>query len=405
MDEKLEDFCREISSSQQTCEELQGCAEKLVRLLKQRSKFHLGDWKLLGGINTRGLELTIYNNNNKSEVLKDWEEILLLNSDVNEDNIDRTASSLRFIFNDIPCKVFVAAQYDTEKLISYLQNSNNPLDYAEYLEAELSIVRNDWINSQTEFTKDIIRLANYWNYSILWDKNIPERTLMFELLAMKTAREELEKTTFPHHKKTFVKFLQHVQYLQQQVVIFEDFYAMNNISTNRAPLFLDPVNPTNNLCRNIHHEFYTFFSKCATTTLQIFDSGSENLQQIFFPQPMLWNLLEYNRLLLKPKNYLVGVSFYNSTIPKTVIRARSLNKDLIKNMVNVLSTHINNTLSKLPDISDQDVQEKVTIFLNKMDNDEHRKWIPLQESHDDRAVTLMVPIIGRNKGLFLSFDV
>ena len=282
MDEKLEDFSREITSSQQTSEELQGCAEKLVRLLKLKSKFHFGDWKLLWENSTRGLEVTIYSNNNKSEVLKDWEEILLLNSDVNEDDIDRTASSLRFIFNDIPCKVFVAAQYDTDKLINYLQNSNNPLDYAEYLEAELSIVRNDWINSQTEFTKDIIRLANYWNYSILWDKNIPERKIIFELLALKTAREELEKTAFPHHKKTFVKFLQHVQYLQQQVVIFEDFYAMNNIYTNRAPLFLDPVNPTNNLCRNIHHEFFTCFPKCATTTLQFFFQDLRICSKYFF---------------------------------------------------------------------------------------------------------------------------
>ena len=120
---------------------------------------------------------------------------------------------------------------------------------------------------------------------------------------------------------------------------------------------------------------------------------------------MLWNLLEYNRLLLKPKNYLVGVSFYNSTIPKTVIRIRSLCKDLVQNMINVLSTHVSNTVSKRPDITDHNIKKEVEIFLNKMDNDEDGEWITSQESHDDRAITLMVPITGRNKGLFLSFNV
>ena len=73
---------------------------------------------------------------------------------------------MSFTFNDIPCKVFIAAEYDTDILMNYLQQNNNPLQSAEYLEGQVSIVKDDWVNSQTELTKDIIRLANYWTNSI-----------------------------------------------------------------------------------------------------------------------------------------------------------------------------------------------------------------------------------------------
>merc|ERR1712013_17783 len=106
----------------------------------------------------------------------------------------------------------------------------------------------------------------------------------------------------------------------------------------------------------------------------------------------------------KPKNYIVGVRFYSSTIPKTLIRTRFLNKDLVQNMVNVLSTHVSNTVSKIPDIPDHDVLKEVKTFFNKMENEE-LEWITSHDSHDNRAATLMVPISGRNKGVFLSFNV
>ena len=344
MDEQLEEFCRKITPSQQLCDELNQYAEVLIRLLKQKSRFPPRHWKLLGGFDSKtfiakGLEVVIYSNSsNKADVLNDFEEVLLLNSEVAEVDIIKTASSLSFSFKELPCKVYVATLYYTDmrklqaKLMNDIQQRNNPLEVSKYYEAELTIVRNDWLNNQTEFTKDIIRLSNYWNNSILWFKHIPERSLVFELLAVKTAREELEKTAFPHHKKTFVKFLQKVQYLQDQIVMFEDYYTMREVPT--APLILDPVNPTLNICRDLGPNFYQMFSMCATTTLQVFDSGSANLQKIFFPQPLLWKLLENERFEFKPRNYIIGIEFYSSQIPKSVIRTRANSRNLIENMLN-----------------------------------------------------------------------
>ena len=49
---------------------------------------------------------------------------------------------------------------------------------------------------------------------------------------------------------------------------------------------------------------------------------------------------------------------------------------------------------------------RVDRFINRMKNDdEDREWMSTTETHEDRAVTVMVPLIGKDKGLFLSFDV
>jgi len=423
MDLHLEEFCSSITPALKICEEMNESAEKLVRLFRQKSNYTVKDWKLLGGYDSKtflanGVELVIYiDNKNKSDVLNDFEEVLLMNSEEKEDSFKKTICSLSVSFKEIPYKVYVAVEYDSNlktvqtKIMNYVRQGNNPVERGRYFEAELSIVRDDWVNSQTEFTKDIIRLCNYWNNSILWDQNTPERSLVLELLAMKTAKEELEKTSFPHHKKTFVKFLQKVQYLQGQIVIFDDYYSVREVPENirnQVPLLLDPVNPTNNICREIGPDFYQMFSKCATTTLQMFDSGCENLQQIFTPQPMLWMLLQNKPIQLRPRRYLIQIKLYNSQMTKSVIRinpGRGI-KDFVQNMLNVLSINIKNIETKKPGISDQELQREGEIFMNKMDNcNEDRKWASSTESHENKAVTLMVPLNGQNNGLFLSFDV
>ena len=425
MDEILENFCNLITPSVQTCEEVTENTEKLVHLLKRKSNYPVNRWKIIGGFDSKTfivsrVELVIYVNNNnqaKGSVLTDWMDVLLLNSEAQEEDLKKTDCSLSFPFKEIPFNVFVAVEYDKNLrnqqkiVVNYIQQGNNPIQRSNYLEGELCEARDDFINGQPEFTKDIVRLANYWNNSILWDKNTPERSVVFELLAIGTAKEELEKTAFPHHKKTFVKFLQKVQNLRSQTTVFEEYYTALDVPLNirnQRPLVLDPVNPTNNVCRDIGLEFYNMFSKCATTTLQMFDSGCENMQQLFFPQPMLWKLLKTKSFLSEPRNYLIEIKFYSSKMKKSIIRLRpdEVIKGLVHNMLNVLSTHVKNIETKKPDISVEEVQKEGKKLINRMKNDdEDREWMSTTETHEDRAVTVIVPLIGKDKGLFLSFDV
>ena len=342
MDETLESFCKKITPSHNACEKISDIAKKLVQMLVQKSSYPIKRFKVVGGFNSKtstttsaGVDLLIYGSYNyattsKNIILSDWTDVILLKTDLQPEDVQTSPCSFTFVFQGISFRLLLAFEYSCslkeqqEIVVDSIRKSGN-MEMNQYFEADLSEIQEDFIASQTEFTKDLVRLADYWNNSILWGKSSPQRSHILSLMAVHTGIEEQKKTSFPHHKKSFITFLQKVQCIEKQKVGFEQFYKFAKVPQNlmnQTPLVLDPANPYRNLCNGLPQDFYTMSRDCATTTLRMLDNGCEDMRMLFFPQPMLWKFLQSTRISFHPESYLISRHFYNKQVPSTIVRTR-----------------------------------------------------------------------------------
>ena len=76
---------------------------------------------------------------------------------------------------------------------------------------------------------------------------------------------------------------------------------------------------------------------------------------------------------------------------------------MVRSLLKALETFTNN-LEKRGENDTKVIQDEVENFVNNMTNRKD-KWIPCEDNHDSRSVTLIVPIAGIERAVFLSFDV
>ena len=144
------------------------------------------------------------------------------------------------------------------------------------------------------FLFQVARLAKFWNSTILYNGSQFKRSYRFELLGVKAGQEEEDHNKdHPSIFRAFRLFLIKVETIDQQEVIFTDFYDKTKIPDyieKQRPLLMDPTNPFHNLMVNFDLSVQQLFSKYATESLKRLNHGFPDFKSLFQPQPVLVNV-------------------------------------------------------------------------------------------------------------------
>lgn len=128
----------------------------------------------------------------------------------------------------------------------------DPVVYGHYFSPGLDVVHVLFIKKQTEFTRNLIRLAKFWDKHIVLEKPLTGRSALIELIAVKIAQEDELKKAIPTISAAFWQFLLRVQDFNNLNIAWTVCYTLSDVQSEIAserPLVLDPANPYNNLAK------------------------------------------------------------------------------------------------------------------------------------------------------------
>uniref|UniRef100_T1IMN7 2'-5'-oligoadenylate synthetase 1 domain-containing protein n=1 Tax=Strigamia maritima TaxID=126957 RepID=T1IMN7_STRMM len=107
----------------------------------------------------------------------------------------------------------------------------------------------EFLDRQTPFTINLIRLAKYWNRSIYIGEYVAGRTTLIEVMAVYAAQLEDRSLI-----GAFSIFLDLMRNLKLVNITFDMFYPLSEVNEyllEERPLVLDPTNPYNNLAHDL----------------------------------------------------------------------------------------------------------------------------------------------------------
>jgi len=201
----------------------------------------------------------------------------------------------------------------------------------------------------------------------------------------------------------------------------------------QMPLLLDPSNQFNNLLEtkhgkfNLKHntnldEFISFISDAAGICLQMIGNGIRDINMIFYPQPLLYQLKKTEEwIVIKQSSYLVGIHEIEDVLgpmknqnmmvgcmPGYVIRDPKGDKFIydIEAILFAYSGYIYNLLGTKKNISDIEIKDGIESFVDRM-NDQENKWSPSSQKHTSKAVSMFIPIevfSNSTRGVGISLD-
>ena len=253
----------------------------------------------------------------------------------------------------------------------------------------------------------VARLAKYWNSTIFYNGSQFRRSYRFELLGVVAGQEEEQSNSNrPSILRAFRLFLRRVETINQQEVIFTDFYDKTKIPdyiAEQRPLLMDPTNPFHNLMVNFDSSAQQLFSQYARESLNRLETVDfPDFKGLFQPQPKLFQAgPEMN--LPEPVNWLIGSRSRNQFFqPNLKVRKSSLDTDkpTLSNIKKILSAFLF--------VADLEAQHKeadkiefakksIKEIIDDLFHGSRRSWTSSQDCHENYDVTFEIPI-GREGG-------
>ena len=265
------------------------------------------------------------------------------------------------------------------------------------------------------------RLAKGWNSTIICTEPLFGRSYTFELLGIAAGRNEENLNPDPSILSAFRKFLEIVQDIGQQSIIFDysvDFYSRSDTPHEilaQKPLILDPSNPYNNIMAGFRGRnsviIQKTFSNCAKETLERLERVEEQiettpefpqLKEIFLPQPRP-PLIGPVRM---PQGWLIGAqSGVRRLQPKVVVRNRELGKKKKSEISDyqkafsafLFISNIEANYKMMPGDRKMSAQESIQKSIDHLlgrggGSGCQSNWSASQETHADYDVTFEIPI-------------
>merc|ERR1719481_426732 len=118
----------------------------------------------------------------KNNILRDWFDILLLNTDIKEEHVKQTQHSLQFNFEGIEMDLLVAVNFSSDvakqqkQVMQYINNNEKPAKTSSNMSAELTELAVQFVKKKSKFVHDLARLAKFWNQTILFSGYISGRS-------------------------------------------------------------------------------------------------------------------------------------------------------------------------------------------------------------------------------------
>jgi len=472
----------DIPNLQQFTERMSGIGlddyvKKVKKVMQQifellhKSKVPLDRCRLVGGLEKKtstpikaDADVVVFFNDvgkSKESILQDFQDILLLNTNLKERQIKIKHHSMKFVMNGIPFDLLIAknnvppnsndvigdqrkmSMLEIEKASNYtLHKKMEALTLSAYCKSLLEDLGVQVTESSVEFIKkqgkiahDLAKLAKYWNQQMLFKKYVYGRSTIMELLAIKAGQEEENNNPHPSLGNALKRFLEKVCFIEQCNIYFLEYYNLNDIPADmllQKPLLLDPSNQFNNLLESKQgkfkvkpntnlNEFMSFISNAAGICLQMIGNGCRDVNMIFYPQPLLYQLKKREEwIVIKQGSYLVSIDKIDELgpmekhnmmvdcMPGYVIRDPKGDKFMydIEAILFAYSGYIYNLMGTKKYLSDTEIKDGMESFINKM-NDRECTWIPSSESHATKAVSMFIPIevySNLTRGLCISLD-
>jgi len=447
-DGKLEEFSKSLALP--NFESQARSAVKDISEALKTSKYTFDRCRLVGGLGKKtstsvkpDADIAVFYNDkdvNKEYVVQELRQIL--NSKENVTNMlpgGYGSNTIQFTFNEeVPVDLVVARNYANEsdgedtaskqmnnsiKIVR--QHGDHPKSVSD-LGAETTESSLQFMKSKGPFVNSVARLCKYWSQAIFFKEYVYGKSLIFELLATKAALMEETKNKPGSIYNGFKTYLELIYNIKKQDIVFEDYYKRSEIPVDiqtQRPLLMDPTNPYNNLLESKKdnlNKLFDVFTKCADHTLDILKKGSEDIQELFFPQRLLLTQCEHENLV-KPKNYQIGVCQVkgkNPPLKPTCILNADGNKfrHYFQALLFSYAAFVYN-LSKSKEKKSKEITNAVKELVDKVNGNKGLwtprtgtynkdwafEWVQTGDSFHGRAVTLQIPMEDKNV-LILLFD-
>jgi len=418
-------------------------ADKIFRLVQMKSKYDADRCRIVGGLAKKtstfvkiDADLVIFVNvvpgnvlSTKKKVLEDWFDILLMNTDLKEEDIRKSPFSLQFFYKNVEIDLLVAINFDSDPSIQqrlamkHIKTSPDPRKTSDQMSSELTELAVHFMKNKSKFCHDLARLAKFWSQTILYPEYVSGKSTMMEMIGVRAAMvEESRKPGQPSYQAAFNAFLEMVADMSSIKLIFYDHYQKTDVPSqisSQVPLLLDPTNPYNNLfSREVvvsgdnnnnpgkGSKFLDLFSDCAKHTIEILTMGLPQTHNLFLPQPMMWNNPMIKAVV--PHTYYISVEDYHDPMPRD--KGRVGFPPQVQRIVEIMmwgyTCAIKAAEAEKPNSTAEELKQKVIDTVDKMEN-RKLEWIIRQDRHDTRDTTMMMPLMGGNKGkaVFLSFNI
>jgi len=420
MEVQLQQLSEMLSPPSSYIDRCKNMSNRLFRIIQLHSKFDVDRCRVAGGLEKKtstalkvDCDLVVFVNiapgnilDTKKAVLDDWNDILLMNTaELTEHDIHQTPFSLQFFFGSVPIDLLVAINFSStnqRKLaLDYIKNSSNPTKVSSNMSSELTETSIEFMQSKSKFVHDVARLAKYWSQTVFYTEYVSGRSTIMEMVGVMAALEEENNSPKPSYQSALKKFLNKIKNISTISLVSTEFYSSDQIPksiANSIPLILDPTNPYNNLLDIKKSDFIKLLMSCAGNTLEILQTGTQDLRIIFFPQPML-----YKCPMISSKigivSEVVGWRKSQDSMAQVQIRYHEVDKfkHIVDNMLNVYNVVIKNAEAANPSITLADIQEVIKKTSDKMQGRDGN-WITCSDEHDQRDVTLKIPLQGCNAG-------
>ena len=241
---------------------------KIFRWLREKSKYSIDRCVLAGGLAKKtstllkcDADVAIFHNESsveKETILDDFQDILMLSTDLAEDKIEiNRKGTIQFNLDGIWFDVVTAKNnsdpQDRDKIrsqrvnaLKHLKNSGEEKIIHDTTESSV-----EFIKTKSKFVHDVVRLVKYWNQLCFYGGKIHGRSLLFELLGTKAAQDEEysikaneDVDSSPSIGNALKIFFNLLLNLRSQKIVFSEYYDRSDIPSeilNEKPILMDPV--------------------------------------------------------------------------------------------------------------------------------------------------------------------
>ena len=364
-----------------------------------------------------------------SQVLDNFEDILMMKSDLKADDFKKTPTrnptTLMFKIKNMDFDISVAVNrispYEGHQNAAQRQmRGTNRANIRDKKEKSVSFVEMNiqFAKEQSAFAHEVARLAKFWNKTIILesltdDSYVSGRSSIMELIAFAAAAEEEKHTgTNKTHLRAFRRFLAMLRDVEKLKISHEEFWRQHRIPCGVIkkipPYLFDPSNPSNNFFDGMKSEIRAIFSDCSELTLkrlELYENGVIN--DVFGMQPYWSDNKTYQ---WQPENWMIGHTTTRSAFVDLKYNKSACNEEhitrqkwLAKYLVPIVKRAViqgsmGRNLKKVKENIEKSINKEI-IGRGEIN------WISTTESHESRTATITIPLNdGQNNAFRISFD-
>ncbi|XP_067121216.1 2'-5'-oligoadenylate synthase 1A-like [Centruroides vittatus] len=281
MENELLEFSQSLIPSIEDVEEGRRYATNLFELLKRNSQFRIDRVGIFGSVRKQtsikidfDFDCVLFINDELppfNSIIDDFEGILLWK---NYNIISKYRNTIQVRINNIKFDVAPAINFSQdpdeqrELVMEEISSLPNPSTDGYRYSSSLCETQANFINNQSQFVHNFIRLAKFWNKTLFISGYIRGQSYLIEVIALYVATKQENRYHNVSILKTFQRFLKMMINLDNMRIIFTECKVWNHQGARfppdyilqQRPLVLDPTNPFNNLA----HFFVTNNAKKET---------------------------------------------------------------------------------------------------------------------------------------------